>query len=62
MDIREFELNYSKAFRNAKYAAICRKDKAAIAEFNRIAGKDQRKLTPSEKSFVIRWYLRSCEG
>lgn len=57
----EFEMNYGPAMKQAWDCAIKRNDKIAIKQFNQLKGKKQEQLNQSEKSFVIRWYLRSFE-
>lgn len=57
----EFSVPFGEAMKLAQVAALKRNDKQAIATFKKLQGKKQGELNPSEKSFVIRWYLRSFE-
>ena len=57
----EFNLPFGEAMKEAQLAAMKRNDKVAMATFKKLTGKKQGELNGSEKSFVIRWYLRSFE-
>jgi uncharacterized protein YbcI len=58
----EFEMNFVDAMKQAQTEVAKRGDKAAKQQFAKLIGKKQVELSSSEKSFVIRWYLRSFEG
>lgn len=57
----EFNLPFAEAMKAAQLTAMKRNDKQAMATFKKLVGKKQGDLNQSEKSFVIRWYLRSFE-
>lgn len=62
MITNEFSTNFGEAMNLAQLEVAKRNDKAAKQQFAKLAGKKQQQLSETEKSFVIRWYLRSFEG
>lgn len=68
----EFETNFSEATKLASETIIRwsqSKDQSrkvqgqtALKTWKQITGKKQQQLNETEKSFIIRWYLRALEG